>query len=87
MKNANKPNLTSKLYCSVFGHNYFLSKKVTYHVKEFTCKTCQKQFTTDVHGDLIELTPKFKEINSVLERIYNKRKLRLKEKASVSSIM
>ena len=87
MKNAYKPNLTSKLYCSVFGHNYFLSKKVTYHVKEFKCKCCQKQVTTDVNGNLIDLTPKFQEINSVLERIHNKRKVRLQEKSHVSSII
>ena len=83
----NNSNLSSKLYCSVFGHNYFLSKKVTYHIKEFTCKSCKKQVTTDVHGNLIELTPKYKEINSVLERVYNKRKLRLQNKSHVSSII
>lgn len=83
----NNTNLSSKLYCSVFGHNYFLSKKVTYHIKEFTCKSCKKQVTTDVHGNLIELTPKYKEINSVLERVYNKRKLRLQNKSHVSSII
>lgn len=87
MINNTKTNLTAKFYCSVFGHNFFLSKKVTYHIKEFTCKSCQTQVTTDVNGDLIELTPKFKEINSVLERIYNKRKMRLKEKTSVSTII
>ncbi len=87
MKNVYKPNLTSKLYCSVFGHNYFLSKKVTYHVKEFTCKCCQKQVTTDVNGNLIDLTPKFQEINAVLARIHTKRKIRLQEKTHVSSII
>lgn len=87
MRNTQKTNFTAKLFCSVFGHNYFLSKKVTYHVKEFTCKSCQKQVTTDVNGNLIDLTPKFQEINSVLERIHNKRKVRLKEKQHVSSII
>ena len=87
MKNANKPNLTNKLYCSVFGHNYLLSKKVTYHVKEFTCKCCQKQVTTDVNGSLIDLTPKFQEINTVLERVHNNRKRRLQEKQHASSII
>ena len=87
MKNSNDSKLSSKLYCSLFGHNYFLSKKVTYHVREYTCKSCKKQVTTDVNGDLIELTPKYKEINSVLERVYNKRKLRLQKKSHVSSII
>ncbi len=83
----NNAKLSAKFYCSVFGHNYFLSKKVTYHIKEFTCKSCKKQVTTNVHGNLIELTPKYKEINSVLERVYNKRKLRLQNKSHVSSII
>lgn len=87
MKKSNKPNLTEKFYCSVFGHNYFLSKQVTFHVKEFTCKSCQKQVTTNVNGDLVDLTPKFKEINLVLENVYNRRKMRLKEKTRISSII
>jgi len=87
MKTTNDAKLSSKLYCSVFGHNFFLSKKVTYHIKEYTCKSCKKQVTTNVNGDLIELTPKYQEINSVLERVYNKRKLRLQNKSHVSSII
>lgn len=87
MENSNNSKLTAKLYCALFGHNYFLSKKVTYHIKEYTCKSCKKQVTTNVHGDLIDLTPKYKEINSVLERVHNKRKLRLQNKSNVSSII
>ncbi len=87
MEKLKKHNLTDRLFCSVFGHNYFLSKEVTHHIKEFTCKSCQKQVTTDVNGNLIELTPKYKEINLVLEGFYNKRKTRLKEKRGVSSII
>ena len=87
MKNSDNSKLTAKLYCSLFGHNYFLSKKVTYHIKEYTCKSCKKQVTTNVNGDLIDLTPKYREINSVLERVHNKRKLRLQNKSDVSSII
>ncbi|WP_412987014.1 hypothetical protein [Pontimicrobium sp. IMCC45349] len=60
-------------YCSVFGHNYQVTKKVTYHVKEYTCKHCKEQVTTNGNGKLTLLTPKHKEINSVLERIHSKR--------------
>lgn len=63
----------SKLYCSIFGHQYEVTKKVTYHVKEYTCRNCQKQLTTNGNGRLIELTPKFREINSILEKIHNSR--------------
>ena len=76
----------TKLYCAFFGHNYQISKKVTNHVKEYTCKCCKKQLTTDSNGRLIELTPKYKDINSALERIYNHKMMRLKQKRLSSSI-
>ncbi|MFH6770920.1 hypothetical protein [Gaetbulibacter aestuarii] len=80
------PGLFPKMYCSVFGHHYVVSKKVTYHVKEYTCSHCKKQLTTNSNGHLIELTPKFREINAILERIHNNRILRSKEKTLASSI-
>ena len=61
------------IYCSFFGHRYVVSKKVTYHVKEYKCNHCSTQMTTNGKGNLIPLTPKYKEINSVLERIHNNR--------------
>ena len=67
-------------YCTLFGHQYDVSKKVTKHVKEYTCKCCKKQLTTNGNGRLTELTPKFQEINSVLEYIYTKRSMRLNQK-------
>lgn len=59
--------------CLLFGHDFKVTRNVTYHVKEYACKTCKKQLTTSGSGSLIELTPKFKEINDVLERIHHKR--------------
>jgi len=76
----------TKIYCDLFGHNYQISKKVTNHVKEYTCKCCKKQLTTNSNGRLTELTPKYQEINSALERIYNNRMGRLKQKTLSSSI-
>ncbi|MFG6686873.1 hypothetical protein ACGK9U_09850 [Mariniflexile sp. HNIBRBA6329] len=61
------------IHCLVFGHDFKVTRNVTYHVKEYTCKTCNKQLTTNGSGHLTELTPKFKEINDVLERIHQKR--------------
>lgn len=66
--------------CNLFGHDYHVTRKVTYHVKEYTCKNCKKQLTINGNGKLIELSPKFKEINDVLERIHMKRNKKLKEK-------
>lgn len=76
----------TKLYCDLFGHNYRMTKKVTNHVKEYTCKCCKKQVTTSSTGRLIELTEKRQEINSALERIYNNRMIRLQKKMITSSI-
>lgn len=76
----------TKLYCDFFGHNYKMTKKVTNHVKEYTCKCCKKQLTTNSNGKLIELTPKYQDINSALEEIYTRRMRRLKQKTLRSSI-
>jgi transposase-like protein len=78
--------MPTKLYCDFFGHNYKRTKNVTNHVKEYTCTRCNKQLTTDSNGRLTELTPKYRDINSTLERIYNHRALRSKQKTISSSI-
>lgn len=61
------------IYCSFFGHQYEVSKNVTYHVKEYKCVHCNVQMTTNGKGNLTPLTPKYKEINSVLQRIHSSR--------------
>ncbi|WP_458628387.1 hypothetical protein [Winogradskyella sp. PC D3.3] len=78
--------IPTKIYCDLFGHNYQVTKKVTNHVKEYTCKCCKKQLTTNSNGRLTELTAKRQEINSALERIYNNKMMRLKRKTLSSSI-
>ncbi len=62
-----------RLNCKLFGHDYKVTRHVTNHVKEYTCVNCKKQLTTNGKGQLIELTPKHKEINDVLHRIYKHR--------------
>ncbi len=86
MEKATTTLAPMKLYCSLFGHQYEVSKKVTLHVKEYTCKCCKRQLTTNSNGNLIELTPKFKEINTILEDIYMKRRLRIRRKSYDSPI-
>ena len=81
-----QPKFIPTLYCSLFGHSYHVSKKVTYHVKEYTCSHCKKQLTTSSNGNLVELTPKFREINAILERIHQSRRNRLKRNPIISSI-
>lgn len=62
-----------KVICSIFGHHYAVSKKVTSHIKEYKCIHCGREVTTDVSGNLSALTPELQEINNTLEDIYQKR--------------
>lgn len=71
------------IHCKVFGHDFKVARNVTYHVKEYACRNCKKELTTSGTGDLILLTPKFKEINDVLERIHLKRIAKLSTKKFV----
>ncbi|AXO80940.1 hypothetical protein DZC78_11270 [Olleya aquimaris] len=71
-----KPTKKGKLYCSIFGHNFQVSKQITYHVNEYQCSHCKKEMTTDSTGQLTAMTPKYKEINSVLERIHQNKLVR-----------
>ncbi|WP_299126591.1 hypothetical protein [uncultured Winogradskyella sp.] len=61
------------VYCSLFGHDFKISKEITYHVKEYKCTHCKTEMTIDGNGNFIPLTPKYKEINKVLNRVHNKR--------------
>ena len=63
----------SKLYCSLFGHNFLLSKNVTNYIKEYTCSHCGEQATTNGRGRLEKMTPKLKEINEVLANVHAKK--------------
>ncbi|WP_298901328.1 hypothetical protein [uncultured Psychroserpens sp.] len=83
---STKTSSPLRIYCDIFGHNYEMTKKVTSHVKEYTCKCCKRQLTTNGNGKLTELTPKYKEINAILEQIYTRRMMRLKKKTLSSSI-
>lgn len=85
-KPTKKTTFLPKMYCNLFGHDFEVTKRVTYHVKEYKCRHCKKELTTNSNGKLTELTPKFREINSILERIHASRSERLKKKTLVSSI-
>ena len=67
-----------QLYCSLFGHEYKVSKNITYYIKEYKCKNCNAQLTIDGKGKLVKLTPKQKEINSILEKVHLKKVKRRK---------
>ncbi|TCK67973.1 hypothetical protein DFQ05_1757 [Winogradskyella wandonensis] len=78
MKSSTRPNLPQRFYCDLFGHNYKVTKDVTEHVKEYTCACCKRELTTNGNGRLTELTPKFREINATLARIYSNKLARMR---------
>ncbi|RNC88029.1 MAG: hypothetical protein ED556_02230 [Winogradskyella sp.] len=78
MKKSTFLTNSKRLYCDVFGHNYKLSKQITYHVKEYKCSCCGKEVTTNSNGYLTELTPKFRDINAALSKIYANKLARMK---------
>ncbi len=70
---SNYGSRLSGFCCSIFGHRYIVSKKVTLHIKEYKCMHCAKEVTTDVSGNLSALTPELQDINNTLEHLYQKR--------------
>lgn len=71
----------------MFGHDFYVTRHVTLHVKEYTCKNCKKELTTNGNGHLTLLTPKYKEINDVLERIHQKRHKRKVETKAFDNLL
>lgn len=72
-KNSPRKLSLSKIYCSIFGHNYVVSKNVTDHIKEYSCSHCGQQATINSKGDLELMTPKRKEINKHLAFVHKKK--------------
>ncbi|MEM6684746.1 MAG: hypothetical protein AAF617_03030 [Bacteroidota bacterium] len=62
-----------RMYCSVFGHRYRVTKKITSHINEYQCMLCGHEATTDDKGKLTQLTPQLKDINETLINIHRKK--------------
>ena len=87
MKPTNQnTNLISKIFCRIFGHKYKTTKKITQHIEEYTCKCCKRQLTTNSNGKLVDLTPKRREINALLKRMYLVKLKRLKRNTINSTV-
>lgn len=74
--NPTSTNRFTSIFCNLFGHHYVVAKRVTEHIKEYRCLHCAKKVTTDVSGKLSPLTPQLRDINSTLEKMYQKRNRR-----------
>lgn len=62
------------LICSLLGHDFKETRKVTDFVSEFQCIHCKKQMSTNENGALTPLTSQQKEINSLLHSVHKKKK-------------
>lgn len=58
------------VHCTLYGHDFVLTKHVTKHVKEYSCKNCKKEVTTSSNGHLTSLNEHRKETNKTLHRMY-----------------
>jgi transposase-like protein len=59
--------------CSIIGHNYEVSNKITNHINEYQCKNCGKEVADNTQGYVEELTQKQREVNETLSSFFNKR--------------
>ena len=76
------PFLISAVFCSVFGHRFRVSKKITNHISEYQCEHCGEEITDTANGILAKLTPKFRETNDFLAKFHQRRSKRLYSEAS-----
>lgn len=67
------PNPLMSVACSIIGHGYHITNKITNHINEYKCKNCGKEVADNTQGYLEELTQKQREINKTLARFFNKR--------------
>ncbi len=68
-----RPSSILGMVCTIFGHNYKVTRKVTNHINEYKCPCCEKEFTDNLKGNIEELTSKAKELNSIVSSFSHKR--------------
>ena len=63
----------SSLVCTVFGHDYIVTRKVTNHINEYRCSHCGREVAENDTGHLEVLTQKLKRTNSILATFFQKK--------------
>ena len=63
----------SSIVCSVLGHDYVISRKITDHISEYKCTHCGKEVTENYSGRLENLTFKTKKVNNSLALFHEKK--------------
>lgn len=62
-----------KLICCLFGHHLEVTHKITDHIYEYGCTRCGLEMTDTTQGTLARLTPRFRETNALVAKIYRKK--------------
>lgn len=75
-----------KLPCVLLGHKLYVSKTITAHIKEYTCKRCHRELTTTLDGGLTRLTTREKERNKMLSKMYTTKLSREKKRLIYSAV-
>ena len=61
------------MVCTVFGHSYKVTRKVTNHINEYKCPCCAGEFTDDLNGNLEVLTSRTKKTNTIISSFIYRR--------------
>lgn len=69
----NRPPILS-LVCTVFGHDYIITRKITDHINEYKCTCCGKEVSNSYSGTFELLTYKQREVNECLSSFFKKKK-------------
>lgn len=65
-----------RLFCYYFGHRLRVSRRITDHIKEYSCSRCGQEMTDTANGFLADLTPRLQETNTFLAKIHKRRRNR-----------
>lgn len=65
----------SGILCSTFGHKFIITNNITNHIREYQCKTCNKEFTNVFSGGFEVLNFKNRKVNACLSAFFKKKQL------------
>ncbi len=81
--NLTEINNINRLLCTVSGHKYKMTKKITKHLKHYKCSCCGSQVTTNAKGNVVSLTEELKMIHLGIETVIIRRKVRKSNKKKI----
>jgi len=62
-----------RIGCTLLGHNYLITRKITDHINEYQCSNCGHEVSDSYSGKLEELTVKLKKVNSNVAAFFQKK--------------